>query len=95
MQVMKLSMMSIPVWIKLLHLLLEFWSSICLSHVASGIGKPLYVDSFIEEQQRLDFARLLMVINVKSKCPWENVIARKNGSMITIVVEYLWFLPSS
>jgi hypothetical protein len=36
MQVLKLTLSSIPIWVKLLHLPMEFWSSMCLSHVASG-----------------------------------------------------------
>jgi hypothetical protein len=48
MQLLKLSLKSVPIWIKLNHIPMEFWNSTCLSYVASGIGKPLYVDSITE-----------------------------------------------
>ncbi|KAL2235460.1 UNVERIFIED_CONTAM: hypothetical protein Sindi_1278200 [Sesamum indicum] len=38
----KLKHTQMPVWIKLRHLPLEFWTTEGLSTVASGVGKPLY-----------------------------------------------------
>jgi hypothetical protein len=69
MQLLKLSLSAIPIWIKLVHLPVEFWNSICLSHVASAVGKPLFVDSIIEEQIRLGFASVLVEVNVDSDLP--------------------------
>jgi hypothetical protein len=57
MQVLKLTLSSILVWIKLMHLPLEFWTPNCLSHVASGVGKLLYADKVTEERRRLGYAR--------------------------------------
>jgi hypothetical protein len=50
MQFLKLSLSSIPIWIKLHNLPIEFWNATCLSYVASGVGKPLCVDSVTEER---------------------------------------------
>ena len=41
----KLKHTQVPVWIKLRHLPLEFWTTEGLSTVASGVGKPLYPDA--------------------------------------------------
>ncbi|KAL2225234.1 UNVERIFIED_CONTAM: hypothetical protein Sindi_3091900 [Sesamum indicum] len=38
----KLKHTQVPVWIKLRHLPMEFWTTEGLSTVASGVGKPLY-----------------------------------------------------
>jgi hypothetical protein len=48
MQMSKVTLSSIPVWIKLMNLLLELWSPKCLSHVASGVGKPFYANKITE-----------------------------------------------
>lgn len=93
MQVLKLTLSTIPVWIKLMHLPMEFWSSNCLSHVASGVGKPLYADKITEEQKRLGNARVLVEINVRSECPKELFISRRNGEIINIEVECPWLPP--
>lgn len=90
MQDLKLILTSVPVWVKFLHLPMEYWTPTCLSHVASGVGKPLYADKVTEEQKRLGFARVLVEIDVNSDCPKEIIICRGNGANITIGVEYPW-----
>jgi hypothetical protein len=50
MQILKISLSIVHVWIKLYNLPIEFWNSTCLSYVASGVGKPLCVDSITKEQ---------------------------------------------
>jgi hypothetical protein len=60
MQLLKLSLSFVPIWIKLYNLPIEFWDATCLSYVASGVGKPLCADFVTEEQQRLGFARVLV-----------------------------------
>ncbi|KAL0298047.1 UNVERIFIED_CONTAM: hypothetical protein Sangu_3164500 [Sesamum angustifolium] len=47
----------IPVWIRLKHLPMEYWTEEGLSTVASGVGTPLYTDGITRECSRLDFAR--------------------------------------
>ncbi|KAK7834921.1 hypothetical protein CFP56_024022 [Quercus suber] len=37
------------------HLPVEYWNHICLEHVASGVGRPLYADTVTEVNQRLSF----------------------------------------
>jgi hypothetical protein len=93
MQVLKLSLTSVPVWVKFLHLPMEFWTPTGLGFVASGIGKPLYVDKVTEEQKRLGFAWVLIEIDITLECPKEIDICRENGDTINIVVEYPWLLP--
>jgi hypothetical protein len=93
MQVLKLTMSSIPIWVKFMHLPLEYWTKTCLSHVASGVGKPLCADRVTEEQQRLGYARVLVEIDVNSVCPKEIFISRANGTNLSIGVEYPWLPP--
>ncbi|KAL0310907.1 UNVERIFIED_CONTAM: hypothetical protein Sangu_2385400 [Sesamum angustifolium] len=49
----------IPVWIRLKHLPMEYWTDEGLSTVASGIGTPLYTDGITKDCSRLDFARFV------------------------------------
>ncbi|KAL2226400.1 UNVERIFIED_CONTAM: hypothetical protein Sindi_1998700 [Sesamum indicum] len=53
----KLQHKHVPVWIKLRHLPMEYWTIDGLSTVASGVGKPLYPDAITRACTRLDFAR--------------------------------------
>jgi len=93
MQVLKLTLTSIPVWVNFLHLPLEFWSPSCLCYVASGVGKPIYVDKVTEDQKRLGFARVLVEIDMNSDCPKEIEIQRSNGEVVTVGVVYPWLPP--
>jgi hypothetical protein len=93
MQVLKLTLSSILVWVNFLHLPLEFWSPKCLCYVASGVGKPLYADKVTEEQKRLGFARVLVEIDMNSDCPKEIEIQRSNGEIVYVGVVYPWLPP--
>ncbi|KAK3189362.1 hypothetical protein Dsin_028923 [Dipteronia sinensis] len=48
----------IPVWVKLFNIPHEYWNEEGLSHIASAVGKPLYVDSLTESMKRISFARV-------------------------------------
>ena len=69
MQLLKISLSTVPIWIKIHNVPIEFWNYTCLSYVASGIGKPLCVDFVTKEQLRLGFARVLVEVNVESYFP--------------------------
>jgi hypothetical protein len=44
---------------------------LCLSHVANGIGKTLYVDSTTETNKRLAFAPIFVEVDVDLDFPEE------------------------
>jgi hypothetical protein len=90
MQLLKLSLSSIPIWIKLIHLPMEYWTPVCLSHVASAIGKPIFVDSVTEDQTRLGYARVLVKINVNSELLREITLDMGGGKLVSVLVEYPW-----
>ncbi|KAK4397817.1 hypothetical protein Sango_1257200 [Sesamum angolense] len=66
--------MEVPVWIKLRHLPIEYWTDEGLSIVASGIGKPLYPNAITKLCTRLDFARVCVMLHIDSKLPKHIVI---------------------
>ncbi|KAL0355542.1 UNVERIFIED_CONTAM: hypothetical protein Sradi_4001100 [Sesamum radiatum] len=49
----------VTVWIRLRHLLMEYWTEDGLSVVASGVGVLLYADRITKSCLRLDFARFI------------------------------------
>ncbi|KAK4384658.1 hypothetical protein Sango_3038500 [Sesamum angolense] len=56
----------VPVWIRLRHLPVEFWTDDGLSTVASGVGRPLYQDTITRTCTRLDFARVCVMLDISS-----------------------------
>jgi hypothetical protein len=90
MQLLKLSLSSVPIWIKMHNLPIEFWNTTCLSYVASGIGKPLCADSVTEEQLRIGFARVLVEVSIDSDFPKEIEIVGVDGNRVVVGIEYPW-----
>jgi hypothetical protein len=58
MQLLKLNLSSIPVWVKIMHLPIEYWNPKGLSYITSGIGNPIFADKVTEERKRFGFASL-------------------------------------
>ncbi|KAL0295584.1 UNVERIFIED_CONTAM: hypothetical protein Sangu_3193600 [Sesamum angustifolium] len=64
----------VPVWIRLRHLPVEFWTDDGLSTVASGVGRPLYQDTITRACTRLDFARVCVMLDISSTLPKHLII---------------------
>ncbi|KAL0283266.1 UNVERIFIED_CONTAM: hypothetical protein Sradi_7234700 [Sesamum radiatum] len=85
----------IPIWIRLKHLPMEYWTEDGLSVVASGIGTPLYVDKITKECSRLDYARVCVLLDYNSTLPKHVIVISpfmQNGKEVPtrVEVEYEW-----
>ncbi|KAL2253050.1 UNVERIFIED_CONTAM: hypothetical protein Sindi_0099700 [Sesamum indicum] len=93
----KLQHTQVPIWIKLRHLLMEYWTSEGLSMVASGVGKPLYPDAITRACTRLDFARVCVMIDVNKKLTKHIVVMTPDEdggeTPCKVDVEYEWLPP--
>ncbi|KAK4384263.1 hypothetical protein Sango_3078200, partial [Sesamum angolense] len=87
----------VPVWIRLRHLPVEFWTDDGLSTVASGVGQPLYQDTITRACTRLDFARVCVMLDISSTLPKHLIIMmpREDGTEVPckVEVEYEWVPP--
>lgn len=54
---------SIPIWVCLPNLDLDFWSIEAISRIASILGNPLRLDSVTEGFIRISYARVLVEVN--------------------------------
>ncbi|KAL0283505.1 UNVERIFIED_CONTAM: hypothetical protein Sradi_7226400 [Sesamum radiatum] len=87
--------LQVPVWVRLRHLPMEYWTEEGLSAVASGIGIPLYTDKITKHCLRLDFARVCVMLDYHSKLPRHLVVISPVLSAgkevpIKIDIEYEW-----
>ncbi|KAL0290998.1 UNVERIFIED_CONTAM: hypothetical protein Sradi_7037000 [Sesamum radiatum] len=85
----------VPVWIRLKHLPMEYWTEEGLSTVASGIGTPLYSDGITKDCSRLDYARVCVMLTYNSELPKHLVVISpilRNGKEDPkrVDVEYEW-----
>ncbi|KAL2231235.1 UNVERIFIED_CONTAM: hypothetical protein Sindi_1717900 [Sesamum indicum] len=84
-------------WIRLLHLLIELWTTEGLSTIASGVGKPLYPDAITRACTRLNFTRVCVMLDISSKLPKHIIIMTPDEdggeSLCKVNVEYEWLPP--
>jgi hypothetical protein len=87
-------MVRLPVWVKFPNLLLQCWSPLRLSKLASVIGKLVHSDSPTTSMTRLFYARVLVEIDLLAELPSSINITLPNGVSKPQVVLYkslLWF----
>ncbi|KAL2228922.1 UNVERIFIED_CONTAM: hypothetical protein Sindi_1871900 [Sesamum indicum] len=93
----KLKHTQVPVWIKLRHLPMEFWTTEGLSTVASGLGKPLYPDTITRACTRLDFSRVCVMIDATQKLHKHIIVMAPDEeggeTPCKVDVEYEWLPP--
>ncbi|KAL0290762.1 UNVERIFIED_CONTAM: hypothetical protein Sradi_7043500 [Sesamum radiatum] len=85
----------VPVWIRIRHLPMEYWTEDGLSAVASGVGTPLYTDKITKTCSRLDFARVCVMLDYNSKLPrhlvvLSPVVSEATHIPIKVDIEYEW-----
>ncbi|GJX24009.1 RNA-directed DNA polymerase, eukaryota, reverse transcriptase zinc-binding domain protein [Tanacetum coccineum] len=66
----RVEQIKVPLWVTLVNILMEAWSTECISSLASILGKPLIMDNMTARrcqfgEGRMDFARVLVEFDVK------------------------------
>jgi hypothetical protein len=81
-------MIRLPVWVKFPNLSLQCWSPLCLSKLASVIGKPVHADTPTASMTRLSYARVLVEVDLLADLPSLINITLPNGVSKSQVVLY-------
>lgn len=77
-----------PVWVRFPNLPLQCWSPLCLSKLASVIGKPVHSDTPTASMTRLSYARVLIDIDLLAELPSLIDITLPNGVTKSQAVMY-------
>ena len=80
----------VPVWIRLYHVPIEYWTAKGLSFVASAVGCPLHADYITLSRKRLSYARVCVEIDAKEALIEEFDFQCSNGRWIPVKVDYEW-----
>ncbi|KAM3337261.1 hypothetical protein P3S68_031586 [Capsicum galapagoense] len=83
-------LLTVQIWIKFSSLDFKYWSRKGLSKSGSLIGKPLMVDHNTEERNDLNFARLLVEVEMGAELPDEVRFKNEKGVVMEQVVQYDW-----
>ncbi|KAG5567905.1 hypothetical protein H5410_065079, partial [Solanum commersonii] len=73
---------SVPIWIKFTGLDFKYWSPKGLSKLGSLIGKPLMVDKNTERKAGLNFARLMVEVDMDTILPESISFKNEKGQLI-------------
>ncbi|GAV80152.1 DUF4283 domain-containing protein, partial [Cephalotus follicularis] len=60
---------SMPLWVKLKGVPIQFWNKVGLSYIASVLGKPLHMDVTTMNRHALMFARVCIDMSATSSFP--------------------------
>ncbi|XP_077217827.1 uncharacterized protein LOC143852323 [Tasmannia lanceolata] len=88
MPLIKPNLASIPVWVRLPDLHLQFWTQRGIRKIDSGIGKPLYMDTSTAEGSRLLYARFCVEIDVDALPLPDSIDLQTPSETITQQIEY-------
>ncbi|XP_062075142.1 uncharacterized protein LOC133779166 [Humulus lupulus] len=81
---------SVPLWIRLPNLGLQYWGQKCLSALVSTIGKPIMVDKFTKERSMIRYARILVEMEISDNSPFIIYFVNERGQVQEQFFEYEW-----
>ncbi|XP_062089456.1 uncharacterized protein LOC133795989 [Humulus lupulus] len=84
---------SVPVWVRLPGLGLQYWGTKCLSALVSTLGRPILVDKVTKDRSMMQFSRVLVEINIVDEVPKSIQFMNERGQLMEQLVEFEW-LPT-
>jgi len=75
------------IWVRLMHLPLEYWHQKTLLEIASGLGTPLTIDDATVNRRFGLFARVLVDVDLSEQL-FENVIVEREVHSLSVIVQY-------
>ncbi|XP_062113165.1 uncharacterized protein LOC133824300 [Humulus lupulus] len=87
------SIKSVPVWIRLPDLGLQYWGTNCLSALVSTIGKPIMIDKITKDRSMIKFARILVDMEISESLPKYISYINERGQVVDQLIDYEW-LPT-
>lgn len=88
--IQRLSLNSVPVWIKFPDLRLHHFHPQVLSGLGSLVGKPMFMDKPTAAQKRVSFARICVEVNAGAELPKFIQYSDENGLACTQEVIFEW-----
>ncbi|XP_062075535.1 uncharacterized protein LOC133779610 [Humulus lupulus] len=84
------SIKSVPVWIRLPDLGLQYWGVNCLSALVSTIGKPIMIDKITKERLMIKFARVLVDMEISETLPQYISYINERGQAMEQLIDFKW-----
>lgn len=82
-------MRTLPIWIKLPQLPIQFWGKKSLEKIGSMIGKPMFTDECTANKLRVSYARILVEVDITQKMV-DVITINKKGQRRQQKIKYEW-----
>ena len=86
----KTNVESVPIWIKMPGLALKYWGEKSLFKIAGLVGKAIKMDNTTKSKDRLNFARVMVEVQMKQELPDTIIFCNEYGMEICQNIEYEW-----
>ncbi|XP_062099754.1 uncharacterized protein LOC133805589 [Humulus lupulus] len=80
----------VPLWIRLHDLGLQYWGNKSLSALVSTVGKPIMVNQHTKERTRVQFARVLVEMDITDSPPRIIQFLNEHGQLVEQGIDYEW-----
>ncbi|XP_062103623.1 uncharacterized protein LOC133814711 [Humulus lupulus] len=84
---------SVPVWVRLPGLGLQYWGTKCLSALVSTLRRPILVDKVTKDRSMMQFSRALVEIDIADEILKSIQFMNEIGQLMEQLVEFEW-LPT-
>ncbi|XP_047331316.1 uncharacterized protein LOC124934865 [Impatiens glandulifera] len=79
---------TMQIWFKLRNIPPHMYNAEALSHFSSLLGKPLYMDKIIEENENLTYARINVEVQPRSVLPNKITVVDRKGNATKMVDDH-------
>ncbi|XVF49581.1 hypothetical protein PTKIN_Ptkin04bG0024000 [Pterospermum kingtungense] len=90
---LEFNMARLSVWVHLHNVPIEAFSKKGLSYIASALGKPLYMDRYTAQMERLSYARVCVELDADKDIPYAIEVQLRKGRTVWVQVSVPWMPP--
>lgn len=90
MEFIRKQLYTVPIWVKLPGFDFKYWGPKGLSKIGRMLGKPLMADKNTERKIGMNFARLLIEVDVDSPLLEKVVFKNEKGVLVEQRIQYDW-----
>ncbi|XP_048501638.1 uncharacterized protein LOC125497954 [Beta vulgaris subsp. vulgaris] len=80
---------TLPIWIQL-KLDFKYWGEQCIFKIAKSIGKPIKLDQATIKREKLQYARMLIEVQLNQVFPEKIVFLNEMDNIMEVEVNYEW-----
>ena len=84
----KENLSSIPIWVQLSALAMEYWDEKCIRKIAGLLGDVIKVDNDTKNKERLMYTRALVEVDTKNGLPEEVFFTNEYDELVKQLVHY-------